>query len=78
MTTVPIAELLRVNADRWHFVNARVCDRRKCQEYADRWLAGERWEPVTLQADMVIIDGNHRVVAAHLLAHENITAEVRP
>ena len=43
------------------------------RDYANRWLAGERWESITLNDEGLVTDGSHRLCAAILLGHDTIS-----
>ena len=46
-------------------------------EYAARWLGGERWPAIILNWDLAIQDGHHRLHAAIKLGHTTIMAYVK-
>jgi hypothetical protein len=78
ITEVSIAAIVDRNKEEAHFKEVKRQNIGLCQSYANRWLKGERWLPILLKHDLLIVQGTHRTVAAILLGHSTIFAEVIP
>lgn len=75
---VLVSDVVSRNKDTVTFMRVFNHERKLNQQYADRWLAGERWPDLYLNYDLTILDGHHRFCAAIILNLMTIRAAVRP